>query len=126
MTTDDALFEHAVGRMQASMLWLSGGGALVAWLLSGWQWGLGFLAGGLASWGNFYWLHQLTASLGGTLTGARKRMVLFFCLRYLLLGAGGYVLVKVVGLNLTAALIGLLVVAASVILEILYELIYAR
>jgi hypothetical protein len=42
------------------------------------------------------------------------------------LGAGGYVLVKVVGLNLTAALLGLLVVAASVILEILYELIYAR
>jgi hypothetical protein len=126
VTTDEALFENAVGRMRASMLWLSGGGALAGWLLAGWQWGLGFLAGGLASWGNFYWLHQLTASLGGTLTSARKRMVFFFCLRYLLLGAGGYVLVKVVGLNLTAALLGLLVVAASVILEILYELIYAR
>ena len=124
MTTDEALFEHAVGRMRASMLWLSGGGALAAWLVAGWPWGLGFLAGGLASWGNFYWLHQLTASLGGA--SARKRMILFFCLRYLLLGAGGYVLVKVVGLNLTAALLGLLVVAASVILEILYELIYAR
>ena len=124
MTKDEALFEHAVGRMRASMLWLSGGGALAAWLVAGWPWGLGFLAGGLASWGNFYWLHQLTASLGGT--SARKRMILFFCLRYLLLGAGGYVLVKVIGLNLTAALIGLLVVAASVILEILYELIYAR
>jgi hypothetical protein len=124
VTTDEALFEHAVGRMRASMLWLSGGGALAGWLLAGWPWGLGFLAGGLASWGNFYWLHQLTASLGGT--SARKRMILFFCLRYLLLGVGGYVLVKVVGLNLTAALLGLLVVAASVILEILYELIYAR
>jgi hypothetical protein len=124
--TDEALFEHAVGRMRASMLWLSGAGALAGWFVAGWQWGLGFLAGGLASWGNFYWLHQLTASLGGTLTSARKRMVLFFCLRYLLLGAGGYVLVKVLGLNLTAALLGLLVVAASVILEILYELVYAR
>ena len=126
MTTDEALFEQAVRRMRTSMLWLSGAGALAAWLLAGWQWGLGFLAGGLASWGNFYWLHQLTASLGGTLTGPRKRMVLYFCLRYLLLGAGGYVLVKVFGLNLTAGLLGLLVAAASVILEILFELIYAR
>ncbi len=126
MTPDETLFEQAVSRMQTSMLWLACGGAAVAWLLAGWRGGLGFLAGGLASWGNFYWLHQLTASLGGSLTGPRKRMVLFFGLRYLLLGAGGYVLVKVVGLNLTAALVGLLVMAASVILEILYELIYAR
>jgi hypothetical protein len=126
VTTDDALFEQAAGRMRASMLWLSGAGALAAWLLAGWPWGLGFLAGGLASWGNFYWLHQLTASLGSTLTGPRKHMVVYFCLRYLLLGAGGYFLVKVVGLNLTAGLLGLLVMAASVILEILYELIYAR
>ena len=35
MTTDEALFEQAVGRMRASMLWLSGGGALAAWLLAG-------------------------------------------------------------------------------------------
>jgi hypothetical protein len=126
VTTDEALFEQAVGRMQASMLWLSGAGALAAWLLTGWQGGLGFLAGGLASWGNFYWLHRLTASLGGSFTGPRKRMVLYFCLRFLLLGTGGYVLVKVFGLNLTAGLLGLLVAAASVILEILYELIYAR
>ena len=126
MTTDEALFEQAVSRMQTSMLWLACGGAAVAWLLAGWRGGLGFLAGGLASFGNFYWLHQLTASLGGTLTGARKRMVLYFCLRYLLLGAVGFVLVKVFGLNLTAGLLGLLVAAASVILEILYELIYAR
>ena len=64
--------------------------------------------------------------LGRRSAGPRKRMILFFCLRYLLLGAAGYGLVKVFGLNLTAGLLGLFVVAASVILEILYELIYAR
>jgi hypothetical protein len=126
VTTDDALFEQVAARIQASMLWLSGAGALAGWLLLGWAWGLGFLAGGLASWGNFYWLHQLTASLGSAFAGPRKRMVLYFCLRYLLLGAGGVFLVKVVGVNLTAGLLGLLVMPASVILEILYELIYAR
>jgi hypothetical protein len=124
--TDEAFFERAVGRMRSVMLWLSLGGALAAGLLGGWQWGLGFLAGGLASYGNFHWLHRLTASIGATTRGPRKQMVVFFCLRYLLLGLGGYVIVKIFGLNLVAALLGLFTAAAAVLVEILYELFYAR
>ena len=126
MLTDEALFERAVGRMRTVMLWLSLLGALAAGFLRGWQWGLGFLAGGLASYGNFHWLHRLTASIGATTRGPRKRMLAFFCLRYLLLGLGGYVIVRIFGLNLVAALLGLFVAAAAVIVEILYELLYAR
>jgi hypothetical protein len=129
VTADDAFFECAVWRMRRSALWLSGAGTIAAWLLAGWACGLGFLAGGLASYANFHWLHRMTATLGssdGAITGPRKRMVLFLCLRYLLLGLGGYVIVKFFRLNLTAALVGLFVVVAAVILEILYEMIYAR
>ncbi len=55
-----------------------------------------------------------------------QALLVFLLLRYLLLGCGGYVIVKFFGLNLTAALLGLFVAIAAVIFEILYELIYAR
>jgi hypothetical protein len=108
------------------MLWLSFGGAVAAWFVQGWQSSLGFLAGALASLANFYWLHQLTASLGTDAPRPRRRVLVFLALRYVLLGLCGYVIVKIFGLNLAAALLGLLVAVGAVILEILYELIYAR
>ena len=50
----------------------------------------------------------------------------FLLLRYLLLAVAGYVIVRVFRLNLAAALAGLFVAVAAVIIEIVYELIYAR
>ena len=47
-------------------------------------------------------------------------------LRYALLGVGGYVIVRFLRLNLAAALLGLFVAVAAVLLEIVYEIIYAR
>jgi hypothetical protein len=46
-------------------------------------------------------------------------------LRYLLLAAGAYVIVNFTSLSLPAALAGLFVPVAAVILEIVFELIYA-
>ena len=126
MTADEVLLDKAIGRMRTAMLWLAFGGAIAAWLWQGWSYGLGFLAGALASAVNFHLLHQVTATLGPEMPRPRSRMVGFFCLRYLLLGLGGYVIVKIFGLNLTAALLGLFVAAAAVILEIFYEIIYVR
>lgn len=126
MTSPEGIFERAVSRMQTVMLWLAAGGMAAALVLHGWQASLGFLAGALASWVNFHWLHQLTASLGSAKPRPRKRLVLFMMFRYLLLGLFGYVTVRVFGLNLMAALLGLFVPAAAVIVEIIYELIYAR
>jgi hypothetical protein len=123
---DEAFFDRAVGRIRAAMLWLSVAGTVVAWFLQGWQWSLGFLAGALASLANFYWLHQLTASLGTGAPRPRRRVLVFLALRYVLLGLCGYVIVKIFGLSLAAALLGLLVAVAAAILEVLYELIYAR
>jgi hypothetical protein len=42
------------------------------------------------------------------------------------LGLGGYVIVKFFRLSLAAALLGLFVAVAAVLLEIAYEIIYAR
>ncbi len=126
MKTDEVYFDRAIGRIQALMLWLSAGGTAAALPLYSWRHSLGFLAGALASLANFHWLHQLAAALGGGQRRLRRRVLVFLVLRYVLVGAVGYVIVKIFGLNLAAALAGLFVAVAAVILEIIYELVYAR
>ena len=108
------------------MLWLSLAGTIAALPLYSWRHSLAFLAGALASLANFRWLHQLAASLGEGGRRLRRRVLIFLLLRYLLVGAAGYVIVKFFGLSLVAALAGLFVAVAAVIFEIIYELVYAR
>jgi hypothetical protein len=48
-----------------------------------------------------------------------------FGLRYLILAAGAYAIVKYSELSLAAALAGLFVAVAAVLVEILFELVYA-
>ena len=55
----------------------------------------------------------------------KTRVAVFLGLRYLLLAAAGYVILNYSKLSVAAGLIGLFVPAAAVILEILFELIYA-
>jgi hypothetical protein len=66
-------------------------------------------------------------SLGRAAAGKppKIRVAVFLGLRYLLLAAGGYVILNFTTLSLAAGLIGLFVPAAAVILEILFELVYA-
>jgi hypothetical protein len=126
MDRDQALYGHALGRISRWMLALTLAGVAAGWLLSGWTWAAGFLAGAIASYLNFRWLKQLVESLGDT--GNRRpraRVVLLLGLRYLLLAAGAYVIVNFSTLSLTAALAGLFVAVAAVIVEILFELVYA-
>lgn len=124
--SESARFDQAVGRIVNVTLVLGVAGAAAATLWKGWGAGLGFAAGAAVSLLNFRWLHQLVSALGEGGHGPRRRLLVFPALRYLLLGTGGYVIVKFFGLNLAAGLIGLFVAAAAVILEILYELIYGR
>ena len=63
-------------------------------------------------------------ALGPDAKPPRKRVYVLFLLRYGLLGLGGYVIVKVFGMNGIAMLAGLFVPVAAVICEILYELTY--
>lgn len=118
-------FERALKRLRVLMLVLAAAGGLASLWWGGWAWALGFLAGAAASLVNFHWLHQLTSSIGSGGRKPGKRLLIFLATRYFLLGVCGYAIVSVFGFNLTAALVGLLVAAAAVIVEILYELIYA-
>jgi hypothetical protein len=122
MLSDPAFYDRALRRIYMLILSLGFAGGLAIAGLRGWQWGLGFLVGAAISFLNFRWLHQLVGTLGPEGTRLRKRLVIFLGLRYLVLGIGGYAIVLAFGLDLTGALLGLLVPVGAVLSEILFEL----
>jgi hypothetical protein len=124
MSTDDELLTGALARIHRTMAAMGGGGALGLWAAIGWNWGAGFAIGSAVSWVNFRWLKQIVDALGGA--RPKGRLAIFMGLRYLLMCGGAYVIVKYSNISLSAALAGLFVAVAAVIVEILFQLIYAR
>ena len=84
-----------------------------------------FAIGAAASWLNFHWLKQVVDALGQN-RPTRKRVAILAGLRYALLGGGAYVIIRYSSVSVTAALAGLFVSVAAVIIEICFELVYAR
>jgi len=127
MDRDQAFLDRALARIHLFIAFLTVAGFAAVAVRGGWKWSAGFFLGAAASWFNFRWLRQMVSSLGQAARGKRPgvRGAVLFGLRYLLLAAGGYVILNFSTLSLTAGLVGLFVPAAAVILEILYELIYA-
>jgi hypothetical protein len=126
MDPEQALFDAALRRIARATLALAAAGCVVCLMLRGWTWAAAYLLGSAASYLNFRWLKRLVDALGAA--ASRKpspRFAIFIGLRYLLLAAAAYVIVNFTSLSLPAALIGLFVPVAAVILEILFELIYA-
>ena len=124
MPTDDQVLEGALIRMVRGMALLAAAGTLVFLFFRGWTWGAGFAIGAAVSWLNFRWLKQIADALGGK--RPRARLAVILGLRYLLLGAGAYVIVRFTSISLPAALAGLFVAVAAVIFEIFFQLVYAR
>ncbi len=114
----------AVARI-AKMMWaLAAGGAIGLGIWKGWPWSAGWLLGSAISALNFRWLKKLTEGLGTS--DAKPRQAVFLGMRWVLLGGGLYVILEYSVISLPAALSGLFVSVAAVILEILIELMYAR
>jgi len=124
MGTDTELYHRAFSRVYRCILFLAVVLSLAAGIAKGWLWGLAFLLGAAAACLNFSWIHQAADAIGPNARPARTRVFVFIVLRYLLLGAGGYVIVKVFGMNAIAAVCGLLVPVAAILLEIVYELVH--
>jgi hypothetical protein len=116
--------DRAVARIW-NLIWAIGAAgavALVAW--RGWWWGAGWVIGTAVSALNFRWLKQLVLAIGGE--AAKPRKAVFLGMRYVLLGGGAYVILRFSAISLPAALSGLFVSVAAVIVEIILELAYAR
>jgi hypothetical protein len=122
--TDEEHFARALARITRTMCVIAAAGTAVAWWLASWRGGLGFLAGVAASWISYHWLRQMVDALGGK--GSQRRTAILAALRYLLMGIGAYVIFRFTAASLPAALAGLFTAVAAVLVEILFELAYAR
>ena len=122
---DEGFYQRAEARIARVMMVLAAGGVVAMLVWRGWAWGAGFALGAAASWLGFHWLRQVVHAVSGR-GRARRRLALLGGLRYVLLGVGAYVIVRYSSISLAAALAGLFVSAAAVIVEILFELVYAR
>jgi hypothetical protein len=123
--SEELFFERAQERISKAMFAITAGGIITAWAWHGWTWGAGFALGAAASWLNFRWLKQVVDVLGSK-RPTRKRIAVLAGLRYLLLGGGAYAILHYSPVSLAAALTGLFAAVGAVIIEILYELTYAR
>jgi hypothetical protein len=123
--SDERFFERALERIARAAFAIGAGGVIAVTLWKGWTWGVGFAIGAVASWLNFRLLKQIVDALGRT-RPVRKRLVMMAGLRYALLGGGAYVILHYSPVSVTAALLGLFVAVAAVIVEICVELAYAR
>jgi hypothetical protein len=123
--SDGRLFESAQERISKAMFAISTGGIIALWAWRGWTWGAGFAVGAAASWLNYRWLKQVVEAIGSR-RPTRKRMAALAGLRYLLLGGGAYVILHYSPVSVGAALTGLFAAVAAVIVEMLFQLVYAR
>jgi len=122
---DDQFFEHARTRISKAMLAIAAVGLIGASAWRGWTYGAGFALGAAVSWLNFRWIKQIVDALGDS-RPPKKRVAILAGLRYALLGGGSYVILRYSSINLIAAMVGLFVSVAAVIIEICFELVYAR
>jgi hypothetical protein len=120
---DQAFYDRFIRRVTWIILALAVLGSAVLSIVKGIRVGLAFLIGATVSYGSFWGWRQLVDALTPE---PKKRSSFSFALRILLLVGLAYVIIRFLGLNVAAAASGLLVSAAAVLLELIYELIYAR
>ena len=121
---DDLSYERVVGRITRIIAVLAAAGTVVAFAAGGWSWAAGFALGSAASWLSFRSLKQIVGSIGAEHPPPSVGWIA--ALRYLVIGSVAYVIVEYTVVSLHAALAGLLLSTAAVLVEILIELIYAR
>lgn len=102
--------------------------AAVGVVIGGWRWGVpgaaGFAAGAAISFLNFRWLSKLALAIGGAEPYKRSTAILL-ALRYVLFAAAGYAIFVYSETGFLAVLAGCCIFIPAVILEAIYELIYA-
>ena len=123
---DAAPWQAAMVRLTKLVPILGGCGALACLAFLGWRFALGFLIGAGIGWLNFHLLHKLVQAMGPG--DARPSSFTGFMLigRYLLLGAAGFAIVKLLEINTQALLAGLFTPVVAVLVTVFYELLYAR
>ncbi|MFN7918781.1 MAG: ATP synthase subunit I [Bryobacteraceae bacterium] len=120
-------YERATRRIFRNIAVIAAVGTLAAAASKGFAAGAGFAAGSAGAWLILFWFHRLASALAD---GERRRtpagFVIALGLRYALFGAAAYVMMRYLAVNPVALVAGLTIIAPAVLIEILYELIFAR
>ena len=131
MTAKANYYDRALARIVRIGVALAVIGTIFVLIRYGPRTAVGFLAGALLSLLNFYGLRRVVDALSPTPANPAPRAGMrtspvFWVFRYLIFAGIVYVIVKGLGISLMPILAGLFVVAAAIIVEILYEITYAR
>ena len=136
-------YDRVLTRIVRIGMVLGAAGAIFTAVKFGPRIAIGFLAGAILSILNFHGLRRLVEGLealatpdadGPPETGAPQKRVsaglrgswVFWVLRYAIFFGAAYVIVKGLNITLMPVLAGLFVVAGAIMVEIFYELTYAR
>jgi hypothetical protein len=115
-------YDGFIRRVQWIILALGLAGGVALSVSRGIRSGVAFLVGAAISFTSFWGWQRVVDSLGPS---PSKRGRWFFVLRLIALVCLAWVIIKYLQLNVAAAAIGLLVSGAAVVLELIYEMIYA-
>jgi len=121
--TEDLFYQQVQRRIKIIIFVLGVGGAIGVAIRRDLAAGGGYLTGAAVSFLSYWRWEQIVGSLGGAPKGRRS---LWWMLRSLILVALAYVIIRFLGLSLPAAMVGLLVSAAAVVLELIYEIIFLK
>jgi hypothetical protein len=128
VTEDPAFYDRALRRMDRIALVLGVAAVLLFLVRAGWRDSLGCAFTAAASIYNLRRLKRIASAVGGDggaiRTGSGAAVALG--LRYLILGAMCFVIIKFLGVSLLAIFAGLLISVAAVLVEIFYELLFTR
>lgn len=126
MTVDSAFYDRALRRLDRIALVLAGAAVLVFLAREGWRGALGCGVTAAASLYGLRRMKSVAARAGGEGGPSRTGVAVALGLRYLILGAICFVIIKILAVSTAAIFAGLLVSMAAVLVEIVYELIFIR
>lgn len=120
--SEQQFYSQVIRRITWTILVLGLAGSVLLAGIKGIRFGFGFLVGSAISYLSFWRWQQVVRALG---PGQTKRPAWMFILRILVLVVLAIMIIRFLKLDVAAAVSGLLVSAAAVVIEILYELVYA-
>jgi len=121
-----AFYQQALARIERLTMAIGVIGTVAIAIKLGLRAGSGFAVGVLISLFSFRTFRGVADSIGGRKNRRAAAFAALFLLRYALIGATIYVIVKYLEVSLMALLAGLFSSIAAVLAEILYELGFSR
>ncbi len=125
-SSGEVFYSGALERIGRFMIVIGMAATAVGWFRFGWRVAVGLAGGCAIAYLNFFWLKRVVRALADKIAQSGERtsskgIVMRFLLRYLLMGAGGYVIVTVSPASLYGFLSGLFLPVAAIACEAAYE-----